>query len=74
MQSELELSNSTLTQNTKEIEGWIQEACDEQRRLMLKRSQVTSAANDPFLRGARGGGDEEADVLGPNSVIRIKKS
>lgn len=73
MQTEIELSISTLTQNAGEIKGWIQEAVDEQRKLMLKRSRVLSAGGDPFLRGAAAQ-DGSDDVLGPNSFIRIKKS
>jgi hypothetical protein len=70
---EIEISIDARAKNISEINGWIREAIDEQKRLMLKRSQIAHPTNDPFLksRPAEGDGDE---ILGPNSFVRIKKS
>lgn len=39
----------------------------------MKRSRVLSAGGDPFLKKATGANDG-AEILGPNSFVRIKKS
>ena len=73
VQTEIELSISTLTSNTNEINGWVKEAIDEQKRLMLKRSRVVNTNNDPFLKAANHEQNTD-EVLGPNSLVRVKKS
>mmetsp|Transcript_15054 Transcript_15054/g.20446 ORF Transcript_15054/g.20446 Transcript_15054/m.20446 type:complete len:87 (+) Transcript_15054:904-1164(+) len=39
----------------------------------MKRSRVLSAGADPFLKGTAQDGSND-EVLGPNSIIRIKKA
>lgn len=59
VQTEIELSISSLQQNTNEINSWVQEAVEEQQRLMLARSRIHGNSNNPFQN---------------TEVIRIKKS
>ena len=69
---ELETSTNQLEDSAKEINGWFSEAFEEQERLALKRSQLIGV-NNPFAKNDKNVGDGE-EVLGPNSIIRIKKS
>ena len=67
VQSDLEILHAGISQDQNAINKWFNESTTEQKQLSLRQSQH---AGNPFLNKNGGAGEE----LGPNSLIKIKKS